>query len=57
MVIKQLECPVCGRRLIDAVEGNQSEVREKDKIQAGWIPDYLQKCWGCKKVIAIRKVS
>lgn len=57
MIIKQLKCPMCGRRLIDTVDSNQSELIEEAKIKNGWIPDYLQKCWGCKKTIAIRKVS
>ena len=57
MVKKQLKCPVCGRRLIDAASGTQSELREEGKIQHDWIPDYIQKCSRCKKEIAIRKVS
>lgn len=57
MIMKQLKCPACGRRLIDTIDSNRSELIEKEKMQAGWIPDYIQKCWGCKKSIAIRKVS
>ena len=57
MVKIQLKCPVCGRRLIDAASGTQSELKEEEKMQHGWIPDYIQKCAGCKKTIAIRKVS
>lgn len=56
MATKQLHCPVCGSRLIDAVASNQSELVEEGSIQIGWSPDYFQKCRRCKKNIAIRKM-
>lgn len=58
MEMKQkLQCPVCGWRLIDAVDSSRSELVEEGSISIGWLPDYFLKCQKCKKNIAIRKVS
>lgn len=54
---KQLKCPSCGHRLIDAVSSNKSELVAEENMKAGWKPDYFQKCTCCKKQIGIRKVS
>ena len=55
---KKLKCPVCGfPRLIDSGADTISEMIPEDKIQAGWHPDYFQKCHKCGSQIGIRKVS
>lgn len=54
---KQLKCPVCNRRLIDAQEDTESELVPEKEIKSGWVPDYFQKCPSCKNQIGIRKVS
>ena len=54
----QLTCPVCGfPRLIDSGAHTVSEVIPESKIQAGWQPDYFQKCHKCGNQIGIKKVS
>lgn len=55
---KRLVCPVCGfKRLIDADVRNKSELKAEKEVSDLWIPDYYQKCPGCKNQIAIKKVS
>lgn len=54
---KILRCPVCGARLIDAAKNITTELRPEEDVQTGWQPDYYQKCYKCKKLIGIRKVS
>lgn len=55
---KQLCCPACGfKRLIDADFMIQSELIPEKEIPRGWVPDYYQKCPGCKNQIGIKKVS
>ncbi len=55
---KQLPCPVCGfPRLIDAIDGIESETVAEKMIPKGWYPDYFQKCYHCKNQIGIKKVS
>lgn len=54
---KQLRCPICGRRLIDAMEDNKSELIAEKDMKPNWKPDYFQKCTQCKNQIGIRKVG
>ncbi len=55
---KQLKCPACGcPRLIDSGVDIESEVIAVEKMRAGWLPDYYQKCHKCGKQIGIKKVS
>lgn len=55
---KPLRCPICGQRIIDAIENNMDTklVPEKD-MDENFIPDYFQKCPKCKNQIAIKKVG
>ena len=54
---KQLKCPVCGQRIIDASDKNISELVAEANMKPGWDPDYYQKRPKCKKQIGIKKVS
>lgn len=54
---KQLGCPSCGARLIDAVFDIESELVAEGGFRPGWKPDYIQKCPKCKKQIGIKKVK
>ena len=53
---RQLGCPACGARLIDAVFDIKSELVAEEDFRPGWEPDYIQKCPRCKRQIGIRKV-
>ncbi len=58
---KQMECPKCGRRILDAESSISSEVKDLDDkrneaLLRGWKPDYYVKCWKCKAHIGIRKI-
>ena len=57
MTKKQLKCPVCGQRIIDATAPTTSELVEESRIKPGWHADYFQKCPRCKNQIGIKKVS
>ena len=57
MTRKILYCPECGRRLIDSSASIRSELKSEEKIPAGWVPDYFQKCWKCGKQIGLKKIS
>jgi hypothetical protein len=55
--VKELKCPVCGRRIIDEREGDESEAFPVGKEPPGWDPDYCTKCNTCKNEIGIRKIK
>ncbi len=53
---KQIKCPICNRRLIDAEESVESEVRVFNPAET-WKADYYFKCWKCKSNIGLKKLN
>lgn len=53
---KQIKCPICNRRLIDAEESVESEVRVFNPAET-WKADYYLKCWKCKSNIGLKKTK
>ena len=50
---KQLYCPLCHSRLIDAKDSLTTEQYVANNHQYG-VPDFRQKCWKCKEIIGIK---
>lgn len=48
-------CPLCERKLIESAPFIVSEVRPLPNPDSNWVPDYITKCWNCKKQIGIKK--
>jgi phage FluMu protein Com len=53
---KQLRCPICNRRLIDAEVNIETELRAFDPAMV-WKADYYLKCWKCKSSIGLKKIN
>lgn len=53
---KQLKCPFCNHRVIDADDTVESEIRVC-KSNESWKADYYTKCWSCKKEIGLKKLN
>lgn len=51
-----LRCPICNRRIIDSAVGVKVRLFPS-KSTEGDPPDFYLKCPGCKKEIAIKKIS
>ncbi len=56
LIAKQLGCPLCGSRIIDADEKVKSEVRAYKQAKK-WKADYYMKCWKCKSNIGLKKLN
>lgn len=59
---KEVYCPLCRSRIIDAENSVYTELRVidpkgHDPPQQSWKPDYYVKCWKCKSEVALRKIS
>lgn len=59
---KEVLCPICRSRIIDAEDGVHTELRVvkpnvTDLSQPTWRPDFYIKCWKCKSEVELRKIS
>lgn len=59
---KEVFCPICHSRIIDAEDGVHTElkiVNPKGNAppQPTWKPDFYIKCWKCKSEVALKKIS
>ena len=52
-----LQCPICKSKLMNTDSFVVSEVHEYLNLDDLWKPDYVLKCWKCKKQIGIKKVG
>ncbi|SDN06648.1 hypothetical protein SAMN05192585_11083 [Acetanaerobacterium elongatum] len=59
---KQVPCPRCGSRIMDAEECVNTQSKIYNPYDPGpprdrWRPDYYIKCWKCGTKIAFRKID
>lgn len=59
---KPVQCPHCGRRLMDSEDSVITQTKISGPFDTGppdnrWKPDYYIKCWKCHSRVGFRKIE